>query len=127
MEKTCFHILQWSILVVVATPSKSFHGYNPNVSHLIIFGSKSWAKIPIDKRKAFQDQRSECILLGYAEDAKACKLMETATRKCFIELSVHFEEDQLCDPPPSEAQEGITTLPLPFDDDDLLHVLYSDE
>ena len=31
------------------------------------------------------------------------------------------------DPPPSEAQEGITTLPLPFDDADLLHVLDTDE
>ena len=31
------------------------------------------------------------------------------------------------DTPPSEAQEGITTLPLPFDDDDLLHVSDWDE
>ena len=53
--------------------------------------------------------------------------MEVATRKCFIEMSVQFEEDQLCDAPPSEAQEGITTLPLPFDDDILSHVLDSDE
>ena len=53
--------------------------------------------------------------------------MEVATRKRFIERSVQFEEDQLFNPPPSEAQEGITTLPLPFDDDYLLHVSYSDE
>ena len=54
--------------------------------------------------------------------------MEVATRKCFIERSVQFEEDQLCDAPPSKAQEGITTLPLPFDDDDdLLHVSDLDE
>ena len=30
-------------------------------------------------------------------------------------------------PPPSKEQEGITTLPLPFDDDYLLHVLDLDE
>ena len=53
--------------------------------------------------------------------------MEVATSKCFIERSVQFEEDHLCDPPTSEAQEGITTLPLPFDDDYLSHVLDSDE
>ena len=29
--------------------------------------------------------------------------------------------------PPSEAQEGISTLPLPFYDNDLSHVSYSDE
>ena len=53
--------------------------------------------------------------------------MEVATRKWFIEKSVQFEEDQLCDTPPSEAKEGITTLLLPFDDDDLLHVSDLDE
>ena len=31
------------------------------------------------------------------------------------------------DTPPSEAQKRITTLPLPFDDDDLLHVSDLDE
>ena len=53
--------------------------------------------------------------------------MEVATRKCFIERSVQFEEDQLCDPPPSKEQDHITTLPLPFDDHDLLHVSNIDE
>ena len=81
----------------------------------------------MDKRKAFQAQSSECILLGYVEDAKAYKLLEHTTRNCFIEHIVQFEEYQLCDPPPSKAQEGITTLPLHFDDDDLLYVLDSDE
>ena len=83
--------------------------------------------MPVDKGKAFQAQSSECILLGYVEDGKAYKLMELATRKCFIERSVQFEEDHMCDPPSFEAQEGITTLKLYFDDDYLLHVSYSDE
>ena len=113
--------------IIGATPFEALHGHKPNVSHLRVFGSKAWAKIPIDKRKSFQAQSSECILLGYEEDEKAYKLMEVATRKCFIECIVRFEEDQLFDAPPSEAQEGITTLPLPFDDDDLLHVSDSDE
>ena len=79
-------------LVVGATPFEALHGHKPNVSHLIFFGSKAWAKIPMDKRKVFQVQSSECILLGYADDAKAYKLMELATRKFFIERSVQFEE-----------------------------------
>ena len=53
--------------------------------------------------------------------------MELETRKFLIERSVQFEEDQLFDLPPFEAQEGITTLPLPFDDDVLSHVSDSDE
>ena len=53
--------------VVGVTPFKAPHGYKPDVSHLRVFGSKYWAKIQLDKRKAFQAQSSECILLGYAE------------------------------------------------------------
>ena len=84
-----------------------------NVYHLRVFGSKAWAKIPLDKWKAFQAQSSECILLGYAEDAKAYKLMEVATRGCFIEISVHFEEDRIHDTPPTTHQ-GITISPPIF-------------
>ena len=45
--------------MVRATPFESLHGNKPNVSHLRVFGSKAWAKIPIDKRKAFQAQISK--------------------------------------------------------------------
>ena len=48
--------------VVGVTPFKALHGYKPNVSHLRVFGSKSWARITLDKRKAFQSQSSKCIL-----------------------------------------------------------------
>ena len=52
--------------------------------------------------------------------------MEVATRICFIERSVQFEEDQLHDTLLA-AQEGITISPPIFDnDDDVLHVSYSD-
>ena len=47
--------------------------------------------------------------------------MEVATRICFIERSVQFEEDQLHDTPPA-AQEGITISPPIFYDDDVLQV-----
>ena len=52
--------------------------------------------------------------------------MGVATRRCFIERSVQFEEDQLYDTPPT-TQECITISPPIFDDDDLLRVSDSDE
>ena len=58
-------------LVVGVTPFEALHGYKPNISHMRVFGSKAWAKIPLNKRNAFQAQISECILLGYAEYGKA--------------------------------------------------------
>ena len=113
--------------MVGATPFKALHGHKPNVSHLRVFGSKAWARIPLDKRKAFQSQSSGSILLGYAEDAKSYKMMEVATRRCFNERSVQIEEDQLHDTPPV-AQEGITISQAIFDDDDdVLQVSDSNE
>ena len=79
--------------MIKANPFEGLHRHKPSASHLRFFGSKAWARIPIDERKAFQAQSSECILLGYAEDAKAYKFMELATRSCFIECTVQFEED----------------------------------
>ena len=43
--------------------------------------------------------------------------MEVATKRCSIERSVQFKEDQLHHTPPLE-QEGITISPPIFDDDD---------
>ena len=68
-------------LVIGSTPFEALHGHKPDVSHLRVSGSKSWARIPMEKRKAFQAQICECILLGYAEDAKSYKFMEISTRK----------------------------------------------
>ena len=61
--------------MIRATPFEALHGDKPDASHLRVFGYKAWSKIPMDKRKAFQTESSECILLGYVEDAKAYKLM----------------------------------------------------
>ena len=36
------------------TPFKLWSGHNPDVTHFRIFGSKAWARIPIEKRKASQ-------------------------------------------------------------------------
>ena len=69
----CASYLQNSVphkSVVGVTPFEALHGYKPNVSHLRVFSSKAWSKIPTNKRKSFQAQSSECILLGYDDDAK---------------------------------------------------------
>ena len=34
--------------MVWATPFEALHGHKPNVSHLRVFGSKDWARIPLD-------------------------------------------------------------------------------
>ena len=81
--------------VVQDTPFEELMGHKPNVSHLRVFGSKAWAIIPYDKRKSFQPQSSECILLGYTDDEKYYKFMDIVTRICSIEHTVQFNEELL--------------------------------
>ena len=41
-------------LVIGATPFEALLGHKLDVSHLRVFDSKYWARIPMDKRKGFQ-------------------------------------------------------------------------
>ena len=36
------------------TPYETWFGHKPNVSHFRLFGSRAWAQIPLEKRKALQ-------------------------------------------------------------------------
>ena len=62
------------------------------MSNLRVFGSTSWARIPLDKRKYLEPQSVECILITYAEEEKGYKLLNIITKNIFIEKSVCFEE-----------------------------------
>ena len=46
----------------VMTPFEAWSGHKPNVTHFSIFGSKAWARIPIEKRKALQPKAKSVFL-----------------------------------------------------------------
>ena len=89
------------------TPFKAWSGHNPDVTHFKIFGSKTWARIPTEKRKDFQPQSQECLFVGYSEYSEGYNLINLSTNKYFIEISVQFQEQPLvevevgesCSPP----------------------------
>ena len=49
------------------TPYETWFVHKANVSHFIIFGSRTWAQIPSEKRKDLQPQRKECMMVCYGE------------------------------------------------------------
>ena len=65
------------------------------MTHFRIFGSKAWARIPTEKRKALQPQSQKCLFVGYYKDSKGYKLINLSTNKSFIERSVQFQEETL--------------------------------
>ena len=46
--------------------------------------------------------------------------MEITTKKCFIERSVQFEEDQVHDPQQSEVEEGIISHSFSYEYDNIM-------
>ena len=66
------------------TPYEAWFGHKPNISHLRIFGSRAWERIPSEKRKALQPQIKECIMVGYGEYKKGYNIFDTLTQNNFI-------------------------------------------
>ena len=62
------------------------------MSNLQVFGSTAWARIPLDKRRALQPQRIECLFIRYPDESKGFKLLDIKTKNIIIERSVKFDE-----------------------------------
>ena len=76
-------------------PYEAWSGHKPSISHFRVFGSKAWARIPPEKRKALKPQRKESIMVGYDEYAKGYNIFDPSSQKTFIERSVQFEEEPM--------------------------------
>jgi hypothetical protein len=73
-------------------PYEAWNGLKPKVTHFRIFGSRAWARIPSEKRKALDPQRTECIFVGYPDGVKGYRLIDISSYWLIIERSVQFEE-----------------------------------
>ena len=85
------------------TPFEAWSGHKRDVTHFRIFGSKAWARILTEKRKALQPQSQECLFVGYSEDSTGYNLIKLSTNKSFIERCVQFEEEPLAEVEIGEA------------------------
>jgi hypothetical protein len=65
------------------------------VTHFCIFGSRAWARIPSESRKALDPQRIECIFVGYLDGVKGYRLIDISSERLIIEQIFQFEESVL--------------------------------
>jgi hypothetical protein len=91
------------------TPFEAWTGDKPDVTHFRIFGSRAWAHIPSEKRKALDLENTPCIFVGYPDDVKGYILIDPSIDRLIIECTVQFEESPLHAPPVQHAE----TLVLP--------------
>jgi hypothetical protein len=82
-----------------------FWGVKPDISRFRRFGCEAHTLIDFPERKGKFGKRSrKCIMIGYAEDQKAYRLMELQTGRVYVSRDVKFDESKL--PAKKEAQEG---------------------
>jgi hypothetical protein len=97
------------------TPEESWTKIKPDVSHFRVFGSIAWTHIPDEKRKALQPKSEKCIFLGYSEDVKGYRLLQSHCNEIILRRDVKFDENLLAYDPsstivPSSAYEPSSTF-----------------
>lgn len=70
-----------------------WNGTIPCIAHLKVFGSKTYSKIPDEKRKKFDDKAKLMKLVGYCEDSKGFRLLDVEMNKITISRDVKFVEN----------------------------------
>jgi hypothetical protein len=99
------------------TPEEAWNKIKPNVSHFYVFGNIAWAHIPDEKRKAMQTKFEKCKFVGYSEDVKGYRLLQTHSNEIIIRRDVKFDENLLaCEPnsmfvPSLDCEPNSTVVP----------------
>ena len=52
------------------TPHEVWSTHKPSVSHLRVFGSIAYIKVPEARRTKLEDKEEQCILIGYSDRTK---------------------------------------------------------
>jgi hypothetical protein len=94
------------------TPFEAWSGIKLEVTHFLIFGSRAWARVPFEKKKALDPQSTPCIFVGYLEGLKGYRLIDPSTNNLVIEQSVQFEESLMH---ASQESHAKTSTPLVSD------------
>jgi hypothetical protein len=102
------------------THFEAWIGDKPNVTHFHIFGSRAWAHIPSEKRKALDQHSTHFIFVGYSDDVKGYRLIDPSIERLIIKCSVQFEENPLHEPPVQHADTLVfPSIPYIRDDDSI--------
>jgi len=74
------------------TPQEAWTGTKPDVSHLRVFGCKTFAHNSDEKRSKLESKSIPCVFLGYCEGTKAYRLMFLETKRIIKSGDVVFFE-----------------------------------
>lgn len=103
------------------TPLKLFIGEKPDISHIRVFGSKTYSLIPKQRRRKLDNKAEEGILIGYDANTKGYRILNPSTNRVWISRSVKIieHEDNQVPETCSEKQETVV-CGIPESDSEVL-------
>jgi hypothetical protein len=104
------------------TPFEAWSRNKSKVTHFRIFGSRAWAHVPSEKRKALDPQSTACIFVGYPDGVKGYRLLDTSTERIIIERNVQFEESPLHASLEPHTNTFVPMLTTDISDDESTHL-----
>lgn len=79
------------------SPFERWTGQKPKLSHLRVFGSRTFVHVPDAKRTKLEPKCVEGILVGFCESTKAYRVYIPSQRKVIVSLDVIIDETKGCD------------------------------
>ncbi|KAL5816417.1 hypothetical protein ACOSQ3_024795 [Xanthoceras sorbifolium] len=76
------------------TPHEVWSTHKPSVSHLRVFGSIAYIKVPEARRTKLEDKGEKCVLVGYGDRTMGYRLYNPVTKKVIFSRDVIFEENE---------------------------------
>lgn len=93
------------------TPFEKLTGRIPSVSHLRVFGCRSYVLDTSPSRKKWAPRSYECIFLGYDETSRGFRNYNRSTRKILVSKDVQFDEAHFPSSSPILKDNGIKEVP----------------
>lgn len=93
------------------TPYEMLHAIKPDVSHLRVFGSRCFARIPLELQEKMGPHSREALFMGYPPGVKAWRLRDKVTGAFFNSRDVIFDESASGRPFPDSDDEEDNAVP----------------
>lgn len=108
------------------SPFEVWTGRKPNLTHIRIFGSRTYVHIPDTKRSKLDAKCIEGILVGFCENTKAYRVYVPTQRKVIISRDVIIDETTGYQGETVDNTKTITGLGTDNVDDQFLHTNATD-
>lgn len=75
------------------SPFERWYSKKPSLEHFRIFGCEAWVQIPAEKRKKMEVKSRKMVFVGYSNQHKAYRFLDTGSDRITISRDVKFVED----------------------------------